>query len=66
MARDDVSPATKDAERDEEEAQHRADRGPTPEEEKAAGDDSVPEDVRQHYQDMTERGVEEKGEGRID
>jgi hypothetical protein len=66
MPRDQVSPATHDAERDEERARHRADRAPTAEEEKDAGDGSVSEEVREHYQEMTERGVQEKGEGRID
>jgi len=54
-------------------AAHRADRMPTDEEEQAAersaaeleesGGDA---EVAAHYEDMARRGVEHKGEGRID
>jgi hypothetical protein len=45
---------------------HEAGRGPTPEEEAAAERaDAKPEDVREAYQESTERGANQEGEGRI-
>lgn len=61
----DVSGATRRAEEDESGQAHEADRPPTPDEEAAAEDQSVDAEVREHYEDMTERGVRQEGEGRI-
>ena len=65
MARDDVSPLTKEEEEREAEARHDADRPPTADEEAAIEEESVPEEVRRSIQDMNERGVRQQGEGRI-
>ena len=61
----DVSEATRQAEAHEAQQAHRADRPATSDEEKAVDDESVDEEVREHYEEMAERGVEQKGEGRI-
>jgi hypothetical protein len=63
---DDVSDSTKAAEKEDAEAKHVADRGPTPDEEAAADTDVLDEGVAEHYEDMAKRGVEQQGEGRID
>jgi hypothetical protein len=63
-----VSRQTEEAEQAEARAAHRADRGPTPEEEAAAEEaarDGVPPDVAAHEREMTERGANIKGEGQI-
>lgn len=64
--------ATEAAEDHEAGAAHEADRPATTDEEEAAErarrDPELTgdlEEVGEHYQDMTERGVEDKGEGRI-
>ena len=63
---------TRDAERAEAKAGHDADRAATPEEEEvadeAAGVESEEErrSVADHERDMAERGVHQKGEGRIE
>ena len=62
---DQVSDATREAEADEARVRHVAGRGPTPEEEEAADDHEVDPEVRAHYQEMTELGANEVGEGRI-
>jgi hypothetical protein len=59
-----------DQDRDEESfGEPTADRPPTPEEERLAdeaAEDVDLESVAEHYEEMTERGVHQKGEGRID
>ncbi len=65
MERTEVSEATRKAETEEAQARHEADRLATDEEEKSSEDRSVGPDVRAHYQEMTELGAEEVGEGRI-
>lgn len=44
-----------------------ADEAPTPEEEQAAerSAERADPEVKEHYQEMTERGVRQKGEGRL-
>jgi hypothetical protein len=61
-----VSEATRQAEEGEFEAAHEADRPATREEEAALDDRPVEPTVRKHYDEMTERGKSERGEGRID
>ena len=61
----DVSDATREAEREEAAAAHAADRAPTAEEEADAGEHAVDPDVREHYEEMIERGAEVKGEGEV-
>jgi len=49
------------------EAKDTADAGrePTPEEEEAADLNEPDEEVAEHYREMTERGANQKGEGRV-
>jgi hypothetical protein len=63
--RSDVTEATREAEAEEARAAHVVDRAPTAEEETAAQDLEVDPDVRAHYEEMTELGANEVGEGRI-
>jgi hypothetical protein len=56
--------ATRDSEVRAARANHEAGRGPSSEEEKAAEGLRPEESVREHYQEMTERGANQKGEGR--
>lgn len=56
---------TRDAERDEAEAPHQADRAPTDDEERFAEQNPASPDVAQHEEEMAEKGVQEQGEGRI-
>jgi hypothetical protein len=63
--RSQVTESTREAEAEEARAPHVADRAPTPAEEEAAKDLEVDPDVRAHYQEMTELGANEVGEGRI-
>jgi hypothetical protein len=42
-----------------------ADREPTPDEEELAERNDLPESVVEHEREMAERGVHQKGEGRI-
>lgn len=62
---------TEAEERGEALAAHQADRGPSSDEEAAAErgaarpDRADPEEVAEHYQEMSELGAEAKGEGRI-
>ena len=65
MDRERPSDATKAAERAEAERQAGADRMPTEEEERIADESSIDDDVREHEQDMAERGARQQGEGRI-
>jgi len=55
---------TKEAEADEARAEHRADRGPTPDEEALAPKEPDPE-VAAHEREMMERGAHVEGEGRL-
>jgi len=59
------SDATKAAERAEAETHAGADRMPTEDEERVAEEQSIDDDVREHAQDMAERGANQQGEGRI-
>ena len=45
-------------------SEHAAGRPPTPEEERAAEKSRTGPGVAEHYQEMTERGANQKGEGR--
>jgi hypothetical protein len=58
------SSATRDAERREAEVPPAADRAPTPDEEAAAEEHEVDDDVAAHAREMAERGAHQKGEGR--
>ncbi len=63
--RSQVSDATREAEAEEALAPHLADRPPTQEEEDAVDGRQTDGEVRTHHQDMTRRGANEAGEGRI-
>jgi hypothetical protein len=63
---DEVTEATRRAERNDASALHEADRPPTGEEEKEADEESLVEGVAEHYQEMAERGANQRGEGRIE
>jgi hypothetical protein len=70
MAEDRTSPSKQTIAADEAEAaaRHEADRAPTPEEERAAEEGSSKVDMEEtsaHYEEMAERGANQKGEGRI-
>ena len=66
MADEKITQATKDAERQEARAEHGATETLTPEEEAAAERAGAPsDDTREHYQEMTEKGANQKGEGRL-
>jgi len=56
---------TREAERDEAKAEHEADREPTRDEEKAADELELDPEVAESYEDATERGAKQEGEGRI-
>lgn len=60
-----VSSETRKAETEDALVTSRADRPPTPDEEELADVETVTDDVREHYEDMTDRGVRDQGEGRI-
>jgi hypothetical protein len=60
-----VSEATREAEDREARTPHLADRPVTSEEEEVLDEEAVDEDVREHYREMTARGAQAKGEGRI-
>jgi hypothetical protein len=59
------TPPTRDAERQEAEAEHEADREPTPEEAAIAESLELDPDVVEHEREMAERGAHQEGEGRI-
>jgi hypothetical protein len=61
-----VSEKTRTEEELEAGVDHVAGRGPTPQEERDADEVSLDDGVEENYRDMTRRGVEERGEGRID
>lgn len=46
-------------------APHGAETEPTAEEERAAEQNTVSPETPEHYQEMTERGAHQEGEGRI-
>ena len=56
---------TRAAERAEAQADHGAPQVPTAEEEQAAERNDVSSDVAENYEEMTERGANQQGEGRI-
>jgi hypothetical protein len=59
------SDETRATERDEAERPAGADREPTPEEEKRADSQPLPEGVSEHEREMAERGANQEGEGRL-
>lgn len=62
---DETTPETEHAEASEENAEHKADREPTAEEEAAAERNELDEDVARNYREAIETGAELKGEGEI-
>jgi hypothetical protein len=66
MTDGEVSDETRAEEDREAGSKHISGRGPTPEEERDADGISLDESVAENYRDMTQRGVEERGEGRIE
>jgi hypothetical protein len=60
-----ISDATRQAESEESQTRHVANRPVTPEEDAAMDEPEVNEDVRTHYREMVELGAQEVGEGRI-
>ncbi len=58
------SQATREAEREEAHTKAGPGSSPTPEEERDAPT-SVGKDVEEHYEEMIERGADQKGEGRL-
>ena len=56
---------TRDAEAHEANAEHDADRDPTPEEAEIADSLEPDADVAEHEREMAERGAHQKGEGRL-
>jgi hypothetical protein len=64
--------STRQAEEEEAKSPHVSDREPTAEEEEAASEytsrrsEETDKSVAEHEQEMTERGVHQKGEGRIE
>lgn len=56
---------TRNAERLDAQTHAGADRMPTPEEEQVADSLDVDPDAAEHYEEMAERGAQQKGEGRI-
>jgi hypothetical protein len=66
VAEEKITQATKDAERQEAKAEHGAPQSPTPEEEAAAERAGGPSDeTRESYEDMLDKGANQKGEGRL-
>jgi len=66
MSDREVSDETRAEEDREGGAGHIAGRGPSPQEERDADEVSLDLGVAENYADMTRRGVEERGEGRIE
>ncbi len=56
---------TREAERVEAQSKHESDRAPTPQEERVADAQALDPDVAEHEEEMLERGVNERGEGRL-
>jgi hypothetical protein len=61
-----VSEATRDSDRRDSAKQGRADRMPTPEEEREADKLEVDDEVAANYKEAIEIGADVKGEGQID
>jgi hypothetical protein len=59
------SDQTRKTEADDARTPARADREPTPDEEKAAEGLEVDPEVAEHYEEMAERGANQEGEGRL-
>lgn len=57
--------ATRQADRDAVNAEHGASEVLTPEDERLAEQNTVSPEVPEHYQEMTEKGANQQGEGRI-
>ncbi|HEX4491251.1 MAG TPA: hypothetical protein VH914_08620 [Acidimicrobiia bacterium] len=57
---------TRETEREDAQTKAHADREPTPEEEKLAEKNQLDPEAAKNYEDMAERGANQKGEGRID
>lgn len=66
MAADHTRPTntTRESEARAAHAEHAPGRDPTPDEERAAEKHKADPEVAEHYQEMTERGANQKGEGR--
>jgi hypothetical protein len=60
------SAETREADRASADAPHGATETPTSEEERAAERNTVSPGVEEHYEEMTEKGAKQKGEGRIE
>jgi hypothetical protein len=60
-----LSDETKAADRSDAQAEHRADRMPTPDEERKAEQHELSPDAAESYKEMAERGANQQGEGRI-
>ena len=56
---------TRDAERNEANAEHAADRAPTPEEDERADKLEPDAEVAEHEREMAARGAHQRGEGRL-
>lgn len=61
----DLDDATRQADEEDARAAHRADRMPTPEEERRADELELDPDVAEAYEEAIERGANVKGEGAI-
>jgi hypothetical protein len=61
----DLDDATRQVDEQDARAEHRADRMPTPEEERRADELELDPDVAQAYDEAIERGANVKGEGQI-
>ena len=59
------SDATREAEREDATTKSHADREPTADEEKLAEGTKPDPAVAEHYEEMAERGANQKGEGRL-
>lgn len=57
---------TRELEREDANVPSGPDRSPTAAEEEAAESNSLSPDTADHYEEMAERGANQKGEGRID
>jgi hypothetical protein len=61
-----MTDSTHDAEQADAEAAHTPDRPPTPDEERAAEQNTLDPSVARHYKDAAETGANVKGEGAIE
>ncbi|MCD9622711.1 hypothetical protein [Rhabdothermincola salaria] len=61
----DTTPETQSADEADAEATHKADRMPTPEEERLAESQELDPEVAESYKEAAERGANVKGEGEI-